>query len=88
MSAKRISWQEIEKLYPKQWVELVDYDWPNDAQNPISGIVRSHSANHKTFYTKANKEPRPTDSAILFVGNVSAPAGTIFCSSLAKIEHA
>ena len=27
---KKLTWEEISRRYDKQWVELVDYDWPEE----------------------------------------------------------
>jgi len=85
---QKMTWKEIEKLHDKEWVELIDYDWVAGDAHPRGGVVRVHSADRRTFYSLANIEPRPQDSAILFVGKVSLPAGTVLCSSFLKIENA
>jgi hypothetical protein len=28
--AEKLSWEEIKKNYDQEWVELVDYDWPEE----------------------------------------------------------
>ena len=85
---KKLTWQEIEKQYDREWVQLVDYDWPEGMPYPHAGTVRVHASDRKAFYSLANKEPRPLDSAILFVGKAELPAHTTLCSSLMRIEHA
>ena len=88
MNNKKMTWDEIKKLHDKEWIELIDFEWAEGDAYPRSGVVRVHSADRRTFYALANKEPRPQDSAILFVGKAGLPAGTILCSSFLKIEHA
>ena len=85
---KKLSWDEIEITYDQEWVELVDFDWPACEPYPLKGIVRSHGSNRQDFYRRANRKPRPRDSAILFVGKLKVPTGTSLCSSLMRIEHA
>ena len=87
MKTERLTWDEIKKQFDKEWVELVDYDWPEEASYPHSGTVRSHGAEKKDFHQQCRREPVPTDSAILFVGKPEIPAGTILCGSLMKIEY-
>ena len=48
--SKKFTWEEIEKHYDGEWVELVDYDWPDDEPNPRSGIVRAHNKSHDELY--------------------------------------
>ena len=81
------SWDQIEKDYDQQWVELVDYDWPEGKPFPKSGIVRVHESDRKKFYELA-KVDAPKDSAILFVGKPEVPADTILCSSIMQIRNA
>ena len=88
MTDQKLSWEEISKQYNQQWVELVDYEWSDGEANPCGGVVRVHAADRKTFYSLANKSPRPENSAILFVGKAELPPGTVLCSSLMRIEHA
>lgn len=39
----KLTWKEIEKRYDKEWVELVDYDWPEGNLNPSEGRVHVHA---------------------------------------------
>jgi hypothetical protein len=88
MANQKLSWDEIQKRYDQQWVELVDYEWSEGEANPCGGVVRVHAADRKTFYTLANRSPRPEHSAILFVGQAELPPATVLCSSLMRIKHA
>ena len=83
---KTLNWEEIEKLYDQQRVELVDYDWPDGDSHPRSGVVRSHGADKKDFYRQCNREPVPSDSAIVFVGLPRIPEGVIFSPSLLRVD--
>lgn len=84
--AEKLSWEEIERRYDQQRVELVDYDWPEGDPHPSSGIVRTHSADKKDFYQLCKREPVPDDSAIVFVGFPRIPDGVVFSPSLIRIE--
>jgi hypothetical protein len=67
MTPERLTWKEIEERYDQQWVELVDYDWPEGDFQPRSGVVRTHAADKKAFHRDCRREPVPEDSADLFV---------------------
>lgn len=64
---KKLTWEEIKKLYDQEWVELVDYDWPEGTPYPRSGVVRVHDADRKNFHA-AVKMQTPAGSALVFVG--------------------
>jgi len=82
--SEKLSWEEIEKLYDKQWVELIDYDWPEEQQYPRSGIVQTHSSNRTEFYQLAAKGS-PVDSAIVFVGKQRLPKDQIFSPGMRRV---
>lgn len=42
----KLSWDEIKKMYPDEWVALVDDDWPNNQPLPLAGVVYAHSPDH------------------------------------------
>ena len=86
MENKKLTWEEIEKLYDQQRVQLIDYDWPEGDPHPRSGVVRSHGADKKEFYRQCKLEPVPNDSAIVFVGPPRNPDGVVFSPSLIRIE--
>ncbi len=86
MTFMKMTWEEIEKKYDQEWVELVDYDWREDEPFPRSGSLRSHAAKKKEFYQQCCREPKPQDSAILFVGRPRIPKRVVFSPSLVRIE--
>jgi hypothetical protein len=74
MSDERLTWDQIKQRYKGEWVELVDYDWPDNVPWPKAGVVRIHSSNRKEFWRLANAAtPIPQDSASLFVGPPDPP---------------
>ncbi len=77
MNTERLTWDEIKKHYDKEWVELVDYDWPEEKPYPLAGTVRAHAPNRKSFYQLVNTEPMPKDSAIVYVGKIQMPDGIV-----------
>lgn len=82
--AKKLTWEEIKELYNHEWVELVDYDWPEEEPEPRSGTVRAHSSNRAEFYKLAAKDS-PVDSAIVFVGRERLPKDQIFSPGMRRI---
>jgi len=72
--SEKLTWDEIKQRYDGEWVLLLDYDWPEDRPWPKAGVVSAHDSNRKEFWRKAKAiEPRPTDSAGLFVGPPDPP---------------
>lgn len=64
---KKLTWEEIKKQYDQEWVELIDYDWPDEEPDPRAGIVRVHAKTRSQFDDLADQDP-PFDSAYVFVG--------------------
>lgn len=81
---KKLTWDEIKKLYDKQWVELVDYDWPEEEIYPRAGVVRAHSLDRAEFYNQVGKDA-PVDSAIVFIGKVTFPKDVIFSPGMRRV---
>jgi hypothetical protein len=72
MEGKKLTWDEIKKLYNEEWVELVDYDWPDEDPDPKSGIVRVHAKTREEF-DRLTDIDAPEDAAIVFVGELFTP---------------
>ena len=87
--SEKLIWEEIKARYDQQWVELVDYDWPEEETYPRSGVVKAHASERRQFYSMAGKD-LPVDSAIVFVGKVKLPEGVIFSPGMRKVveKHA
>ena len=62
-----MTWEEIKKQYSDEWVELVDYDWPETESYPVAGVVRAHAKTRAKFDDLCDVDP-PFDSAYVFVG--------------------
>ena len=71
MENKKLTWEEIKKLYNEEWVELIDYDWPEEEPDPRAGVVRMHAKTRIEFDRLAAIDA-PVDSACLFVGELFA----------------
>jgi len=77
----KLTWAEIKKQYNQEWVELVDYDWPDEEPYPRQGIVRVHAKHRKDFDNLINEDP-PSDSAFIFVGERLPEPGVIYSANL------
>ena len=80
MDSKKLTWEEINQLYPDEWVELVDYEWEETEPDPRSGIVRVHSKDRRMFESLIKKDS-PQDSAFVFVGKITVPNGMTISSN-------
>jgi hypothetical protein len=74
--AEKLTWNEIEKLYDHEWIELVDFDWPDMETHPINGVVRVHTKSRIEFDKLINLDP-PESSAYVFVGKRELKPGEI-----------
>ena len=48
---ERLSWEEIKKRFPNEWVCLVDVDRPNMG-HVVSGVVYAHDPQHNVLLEK------------------------------------
>ena len=85
MENKRLTWEQIEKQYNKEWVELIDYDWPEGESYPRGGVIRTHGIDKKRFHQDCRRSPAPEISAFLFVGKKLASTDTVFSPSLIRV---
>ena len=66
---ERLSWEEISKRYDKEWIQLIDYVWPEGTPFPEAGVVRVHASDRKEFFRKVQElQPKQTESAFIYVG--------------------
>jgi hypothetical protein len=84
MTEQRLSWEEISKQYNQQWVELVDYEWPEGSPFPQVGVVRVHEADRKKFHALVQKQS-PSGSALLFVGVPEKNETTVY-NNLCRVQ--
>jgi hypothetical protein len=68
---EKLTWKEIEERYWHQWVQLVDFDWPDTEPWPLTAVVRVHSADKREFNKLAAKD-RPNSTARLYVDGIAA----------------
>ena len=57
--AEKLTWPEIERRYHQEWVQLIDYDWPEGEPYPAAGIVQFHAQTRKEFNQLSQKNPAP-----------------------------
>lgn len=84
---KKLDWQEIEKLYDKEWIQLIDYDWPEEEALPFSGVVVAHAKSRKDF-DKLITETFYDNSALLFVGERELPPNTFLSANMHQWKNA
>lgn len=79
--SSRLTWNEIKARYDREWIELVDCDWPEGDQYPLGGVVRVHAAEKKVSYAELNQQlPKPEQSTLLFVGQPARPKGAMYAT--------
>jgi hypothetical protein len=78
---KKLTWDKIEKLYNRQWVQLIQYDWPEREALPRAGVVRVHAKTRQEFDRLIAREPQK-NSALLFVGERKIPPGVLLSANL------
>lgn len=83
MRSKKLTWQQIKELYDKEWVELIDYDWPEEEAYPRAGVVRVHAKTRKEFDKLILHDP-PADAALIFVGEREIPTNLILSANLRR----
>lgn len=69
---EKLNWEEIQKRFDQEWVELIDYEWDDTKPYPSGGVVRVHASNRKEFDRLILQDP-PEDSAFVFVGKRKRP---------------
>jgi hypothetical protein len=67
--AEKLTWEQIKELYNEEWVELVEYDWPDESPDPTAGVVRVHAKTREEFDRLTDINP-PWDAAIVYVGEL------------------
>ena len=70
--SERLTWEQIKQRYDQEWVELVDFDWPEEEPNPRSGVVRAHNKSHDALFDHLAELERVDLDAVVFVGKVKS----------------
>ena len=82
---KKLTWDEIKQHYDQEWVELVDFDWPETEPHPKSGIIRVHAKTRKEFDQLIQEDP-PGKSAFVYVGVPKRPNNVILSANLHSVR--
>ena len=82
--SKKLSWDQIQKIYDQQWVQLVDYSWETGRPYPSAGVVRIHATTRKEFNRLVLEAP-PVNAARVYVGQSTLPEGTFMSANLIKM---
>ena len=83
---EKLSWEQIKKEYDQQWVQLVNYDWPEGTPHPQSGVVRAHAPTRKEFNEIVLSLESPVDAARIFVGLAKLPKNTLISCNAVQIS--
>ena len=78
---KKLTWQEVEERFDREWVQLVDYDWPEDEPLPRSGVVVVHAKARHDFDAMIARAPQE-NSALVYVGERQIPPGVVLSANL------
>ena len=79
-----LTWQEIENSYQNQWVQLIDFNWPEGLSRPKSGRVRIHASSRKEFNSLV-LAAEPVDAARVYVGSPQMKDSSILRSNLIRM---
>jgi hypothetical protein len=52
----KLTWDEIKRQYPDEWVALIGFDWP-DPGELVTGVVHAHSPSHSDLIRMAKGLP-------------------------------
>lgn len=63
----KLTWDEIKKRFPDEWVVLVDYSF-NDNEDLTDGVVYAHGPERAQVYASASQGPKRT--AVRYTGEI------------------
>ncbi|HEX6032172.1 MAG TPA: hypothetical protein VFY90_12145 [Tepidiformaceae bacterium] len=69
---ERLTWEEIERKYPEEWVLLVDLEQDEETLDVRAARVQFHSR-EQDLVERRLLEERPRRAAVLFIGNPLRP---------------
>ncbi len=74
-NAERLTWDEVRRRYPDQWVTLVDIDWVNETDFEFrSAIAIGHGAHRRLAIAEAHPQlDRYPGFGCYFTGRIRAP---------------
>lgn len=71
MRKKKMTWEEMKKRYPNEWLLIVDYD-SDESGHLISGIVARHSPEKDDVFRLPSLDQ---SSAFKYTGKSTFPGG-------------
>lgn len=69
VSTNKMTWEDVRKVYPDEWVALVDLELAEDQMAVIGGRVVDHDRSRKAVYART-KPTKPSTMTIKFTGAV------------------
>lgn len=84
---KKLTWQEIEKQYDKEWVLLDECEWLEDEIDPRSGLVRFHAKDRAEFDRMLSTLQPGFDAAIVFVGVPVNRSDVVITRGYSRVEY-
>lgn len=63
----KLSWDEIKRRYPDEWVVLVEYSF-DDNEDLTDGVVYAHGPNRRQVYASCRGGPHRT--AVRYTGEI------------------
>ena len=70
--ADKLTWDEIRRQYPDQWVILIDLDADDVSHEVHAGVVFAHSKNERELLASTKAALAGKSSAVLFTGELAA----------------
>ena len=67
---QHLSWEEIKKRYPNEWVVLIDLDADDETDEVFGGVVFDHGVDRRSVHTRNKGQLAGSSIAILFTGDV------------------
>jgi len=80
LDAERMSWEEICRHYPDEWVVLVDADWENEGDFEFgTAIVFGHRKRRKEAHSDMGRALREFENVgVFFTGPIRGPIPRLF----------
>ena len=67
---EHLSWEQIRKKYPDEWVVLIDLDADELTHEVFGGVVFDHGKDRKNVYARIKKPLAGKSRSVLFTGDV------------------
>ena len=84
---KKLSWDEIRRLYDQEWVHLIDFDWEDGTPYPTAGVIHLHAKTRKEF-DNLMITSAPIAGARIFVGDIKETGDVLRMGCFRVVPHA